>query len=100
MIRILLICLLLTSCAHSTNTIQAQAVTELSKKYDMSECDHRLRIIKLGPKMPGFFDEYSGRIYIISDDPVVLDHEIKHYYLWHIGVPTSEHHKKMKELSN
>ena len=48
--------------------------------------------------MPGYFDDESGKIYIISDDPKVLEHEIAHRYLWLLEIHVEHHHNIMKGI--
>lgn len=98
MIRTLILLLLLSGCTTDIKSIQAQAVKKLSVRYDLSECSHNIPVIKLSRKMPGYFDDESGKIYIISDDPVVLEHEIIHRYMWLLNIPVDNHHKTMEEM--
>lgn len=88
----------MSGCTHDIKTIQAQAVQKLSVRYDLSECSHNIPVIKLSRKMPGYFDDNSGKIYIISDDPKVLEHEVIHRYLWQLNIPVEDHHKIMREM--
>ena len=105
MALMMIILLLLTSCATDQRRAQVKAIASLAKaNYAVEELTHNPVIITVDSRdyipgrKPGFYDADTKEIILLKNCPdYVAVHEFEHFYLDQLGIPADLHHSLIND---